>query len=87
MSGIEYRLDYVLGKTKSGSNWHIVKVGRISWCNREVVGEVRPNVSFDDFRDYMRRKEFCHNCLGNLMTDDANKMIRFPGVAAAERMR
>ena len=87
MSDLAYRTDFILGRTRSDSNWHIVKFGRITWCNREMVGEVRPNTSFDDFRGYVQRSEFCHNCLGNLMTDDTNKMPRSRAGAAMERMR
>ena len=88
LSDMAYR-SFDLGKTKSSPMWHIIKLGRPSWCNHEVVGEIRPNVHFDDFGELFRRRELCHTCYGALDSADMRVMKRHlpPGVAAMERLK
>jgi hypothetical protein len=86
MSDMAYR-SFDLGKTKSSPKWHIIKYGRTSWCNHEVVGEIRVDVQFGDFpRALNLRRELCGTCQNALTFADAREMPkRFPGIAAAEK--
>jgi hypothetical protein len=88
MSDMAYR-SFGLGKTKSSPMWQIIKYGRTSWCKREVVGEIRPNVHYDDFGSLFRQKELCHTCYGALDSADLPETMRHmpPGLARMERLR
>ncbi len=87
MSDMAYR-SFDLGNTKSSPKWHILKYDGTSWCNHEVVGEIRPNVHFDDFGGLFRRQELCHTCYGALESADVREMRRHmpPGLARMKRL-
>jgi len=62
------------GKTKSSPKLRIIRFARHSWCNREMVGEIRPDVPFDDV---VLTPELCVKC-SNAMTFAYARVIRQP---------
>lgn len=60
---------YVLGKTKSSDKWHLVESGRTSWCNHELVGDVRTDVTYRDMFGW----NICEGCYHALMSADVRE--------------
>lgn len=68
VSTLESRL-YALGKTKSSLKCHVVQFGRTSWCNHELVSEVRTEVTYRDLFGW----DICTGCYRALTFADARE--------------